>query len=168
MRKLPRLVAESEVGKDVILGIMRKKHPMDVKVTLGQLETAEETGLLGDTKKAKGEEGKSVTPTATDIKPLGLSLAPVNDQLRTLFKLDKDAKGIVITDVTKDSDAAQRGLAPGDFILEIDQDSVESVADVKTKVDAAQKSGRTSVLAFIMRGDDRRFVPLKLQAEQKK
>lgn len=161
IRKLPRLVAETDVGKKVDVKVWRKGAEKMLSVTLGQLETAEEKGMLGDEKPAK--EGKKETPKGTDAPLLGLTLAPLTDGARATYNIDKALNGVVITDVKKDGPAAEKGLSPGDVITEVDQQEVTDPAQVVTKSAAAQKAGRGSVLLFITHGKDKQFVAVKIK-----
>ncbi len=97
------------------------------------------------------------------MESVGLKLAPLTDNLRTVHKLPKTVNGVLITEVKKGGLAADKGLNAGDVIVEIDQQAVATPDDVAGKVAAAQKAGRNSVLFFIARGGDMRFIALKLK-----
>ena len=89
MRKLPRIVAETEVGKPVPVEIWRSNKKITLSVTVGRLreeEKAEASTGGGDT--GKGREAEKA------LRSLGLTLAPVSDELRGRFKLADDAKGV--------------------------------------------------------------------------
>ena len=47
--------------------------------------------------------------------------------------------------------AAERGLKPGDVIMEVQQGEVASPADIQKQVDAARKADRKFVLMLIQR-----------------
>lgn len=158
MKQLPKLVAEAEVGKKVALTLWHKGKEQTVTVDLGQLEKAEETGMVDD-KKADGKS--SVKSTA--VAGIGLSLSPLTDQLRDTYKIAKTVNGVLVTEVTKNSMAADKGVEPGDVIVEVDQQEVTTPQQVADKVRAAEKANRSSVLFFMARGDDMRFVALKLK-----
>lgn len=160
MRQLPRLVAESEVGKEATLTVWRKGEKKTMKVGLGQLENAEEADKTTAPGKAPAADPKA---SSTDVAALGLSLAPLNDTLRSTYAIDKNMQGVVITDVVKGSDAAEKGIMTGDLIIEADQKEVEKPADITGRVEAATKEKRASVLLFLARKGDRRFVAVKIK-----
>ena len=56
---------------------------------------------------------------------------------------------MVITKVDPDSDAADKGLQPGDVVLRIGNRAVADPADVQTGVAEAKKGGRKSVLLLV-------------------
>jgi serine protease Do len=69
-----------------------------------------------------------------------------------MYNLGDDVNsGVVITKVDPDSDAATKGLQPGDVVLKINNRSVKSPADFQSGVADAQKGGRKSVLLLVAR-----------------
>ena len=151
MRQLPRLVADTEVNKEVAVRVWRRGEEMEVSVTLGELEAAEEEGLLA----AVPGEGP-----VEEMDTLGLTLSGVTEDLRGRFGLGPDASGVVITNVAPESAAADKGLRAGELILEVGQEAVANVADVQRKVEEARDAGRRSVLLLVEREGDLRFVAL--------
>ena len=69
---------------------------------------------------------------------------------------------MVVIDVAKNSTADDRGVRPGDVIMEAAQEEVRSPQDVSAKVDQAKKSGRKSILLLVERQGDLHFVALRL------
>ncbi|HCS23184.1 MAG TPA: DegQ family serine endoprotease [Alphaproteobacteria bacterium] len=160
MRKLPRIVAETEVGKKVPVTIWREGAETTLTVELGQMESTEKAA---DEKAQTGTPAPAAISAAKDIPEIGLSVAPISDTLRQLHGIPDTATGVVVTQVTKDSGAAERGVAVGDVIVEIDQQDSASPENVAQKVAEAKKAGRTSVLMFVARKEDRRFIALRLK-----
>ncbi len=163
MKRLPRMVAEAEVGRKVELGIWRKGENTKITVTLGQLETAEEAGQLTPGGKDKPEAAAEEKMPATDVPSIGLKLSLLTDEAREKYGVAKSVTGALVSGVTADSPAAQKGLAEGDVVVEIDQQDVGTPEDVATKAAAAQKAGEPSVLLFIARKNDRNYVVVKFK-----
>jgi serine protease Do len=162
MRELPLMVAQDEIGKKVPLVVWRKGGEKTLSLTLGQLEKAEETGLVETNAKKKKDDAKPSETDKTAIEGLGLSVAPLTAKMRDTYGLPKDVKGVAIVEVKKGGAADEKGLAIGDVISEVDQQDVATPKDVSGKIEAAQKAGKTSVLLFIARKNDMRFVAVKL------
>jgi serine protease Do len=158
MRQLPKLVADAEVGKKSALTLWRKGKELTVTVDLGQLEKAEETGMIA----GKKEDKKTAVPS-TVVESVGLGLAPLTDRLRDTYKIPPATNGVLVTEVRKDGIAADKGLEEGDVIVEVDQQEVATPEQVAGKIAAAEKAKRTTVLLFVARKDDMRFVALKLK-----
>jgi serine protease Do len=157
MRRLPRLVAETPVGKTVALTVWRKHKESTLEVKVGRLEESEQqqANVQEPPKKAAKDEGAIV-------KTLGLTLSGITPDLKEKFSLSGDSKGVVVVDVAKDSPAAAKGVRPGDLIMEAAQEEVKSPGEVSNKIDEAKKSGRRSILLLVERQGDLRFVALRL------
>ncbi|NNG03268.1 MAG: DegQ family serine endoprotease [Inquilinus sp.] len=157
MRRLPRLVAETPVNQRVAVQVWRKGRMETLRVTLGELEAAEEAGLLA----GLTEPGEPV-PESQDLDELGLSLSGLNDDLLRQYGITPGTEGVVVTEVVPGSPAEEKGLRPGEVIIEIGQEKVTSAADVARMVEEAREAGRRSVLLLIDRDGDLRFVALSV------
>ena len=73
-----------------------------------------------------------------------------------------DTEGVVVVEVAADSPASEKGLRPGDLIVEVAQQEVKDPGQVTAKINEAKKSGRKSVLLLIDRAGDLRFVALRI------
>jgi len=161
MRELPRMVAESEIDKTVELHLWRKGKTVTAQVKLGQLEKAEETGLVvSDTDVPKDETGMV---NADKVPSIGLTVSPVNRILQQRYNLESGAKGVVVTDVDPAGISSGKGIAPGDLIVEVDQKPVANVKDVIKAVKEVEKAKKRSVLLLISRGGEIRFVALRFK-----
>lgn len=156
MRRLPRVVAETPIDKDVNVTIWRKGKEQTIKARVGELKEEEAVAS------AKPEESKRDQPAKPGVAVLGLTLADITSQLRTQFKLPNDSKGVVVVEVVANSPASQKNIRPGDLIIEVAQDKVTSPADVKAKADKARAAKRKSILLLVERQNDQRFVVLPL------
>jgi serine protease Do len=67
-----------------------------------------------------------------------------------------------VVDVAKDSPAAEKGLKPGDVIMEASQEEIKSAGQIVGKIDDAKKAGRKSILLLVERQGDLRFIALRL------
>ncbi len=157
-RKLPRIVAETEVGKTVDVVVWRDGRRRTVRVTLGELEKFDQANLSTET------PGEVEQPVERAIDELGLSLSTITRTMAEKYSLSTDLEGVVITDVKGDSGAAEKGLRKGDVIVEVNQEKVSTPDAVAAKIKDASKSGRRSVLLLINRDGDLRFVALRIDA----
>jgi serine protease Do len=155
MRHLPRLVAETPVDKTVPVTVWRKRQETALQVKVGRLT---------ETETASATDNPKPTPKATadTVSALGMTLADVTPELKQKYSLADDARGVVVVDVAKDGPGAEKGLKPGDVIMEAAQEEVKSASQVAGKVADARKSGRKSILLLIERQGDLRFVALRL------
>ncbi|MEO6394379.1 MAG: trypsin-like peptidase domain-containing protein, partial [Devosia sp.] len=167
MRDLPRLVAETEVGKVVDLKVLRDGKDMNLSVTLGRLETGEQAILQAQQEVIEppppDEDVAEVVPLALkDI--IGLEVGPIDDAARKAFVIREDVTGVIIKSVTPDSDASRQGLVEGLVISEVNQQDVSGVEDFELKVDAAREAGRPNVLFKITDPTGaNRFIPVQIK-----
>ena len=153
MRRLPRLVAESRIGKDVTVEVWRRGALVRLQVVLGELPE--------DGAEVAASAPASEAPTQS-LEALGLTLATLSDELRETYSLGDSVKGVVVTEVAQGSAAAEKGIRAGDVIVEVSQEEVASPAEVVDRVRAVQDSERRSVLLLVQSGEDLRFVALRL------
>src|SRR5216684_944193 len=157
-KDLSRVVADTAVGKEVDVVIIRKGAEETRKVTLGRLEDGDKAVQAA----AKAKEEPVEKPVTQ--KALGLDLATLSKDLRTRYKIKDSVKGVVITSVDGTSDAAEKRLSAGEVIVEVAQEAVSNAADVKKRVDQLKKDGKKSVLLLVSNADgELRFVALSVQ-----
>ena len=160
-KELPRVVAQTEVGKQVTVNVIRDSKEKEVKVTLGRLEDGEK--LVA---KATGAEKPPAAAAPTTVTLLGMTVSSLTDDLRSKFKTDEKLKGAVVTEVAKDGPAVDKGIAAGDVIMEAGGKAVESSADVSTAIETATKDAKASVLLLIAKAGktgETRFIALKIK-----
>ena len=158
MRDLPRMVADEPIGKSVDVTFLRDGKEQAAKVTVERLEEAEKQASLA--------KPSTQQPAAAERpgKILGLELSPLTDELRKRFKIKDTVNGVVVTGVDRNSAASEKGLQPGQVIVEVAQQLVASPADVQQRVDALKKDGRKSALLLVTNADgELRFVAVTVQ-----
>jgi serine protease Do len=133
----------------------RKRKDTSLQVKVGRL-TEIETASATDTPKTAPKSD------ADTVKALGMTLSDVTPELKEKYSLGDDAKGVVVVDVAKDSPGAEKGLRPGDVIMEAAQEEVKTASQIAGKVADAKKSGRKSILLLVERQGDLRFVALRI------
>ena len=97
---------------------------------------------------------------------LGLKIAPITPDLKEKYQIGDNQKGVVIVEVAPNSQATERGLKPGDVIVEVQQTAVNSPDEVKKRIEAVRKENRKSVLILVQGHDGLRWVPLPLVNEK--
>src|SRR5579859_6776801 len=156
-KDLSRVVADTAVGKEVDVILIRKGEEQTKRVTLGRLE---------DTDKPQPASAKSTPEPEKPVtqKALGLDLANLSKDLRARYKIKDSVKGVLITSVDGTSDAAEKRLAAGEVIVEVAQEAVSNAADIKKRVEQLKKDGKKSVLLLVANADgELRFVALSVQ-----
>jgi serine protease Do len=158
-RKLQKVVAAAPVGRKVKVTVWRNEKKVPLEIMVGELEKYEEVAAHEE---GEGDGSATPAPKAASTELLGLKLSELTPNLRQEFNIPEGVRGVVITDVSFESDAAEKGLRPGDVIIEVSQEQVQSPKEVKDKIESAKKIGRRSVLLLIQHEGNRQFVPLKV------
>ncbi len=155
MRDLPRIVADTPVGKQVDVIVLRKGAEKTLRIKIARLDEK--------IKKASLTSPAVVDDGTKRIDDLGLSLSSLNNDLRKKHKIGKKVAGVVIVDVDPASIAAEKGIKAGDVISEVGQEIVKSPEDVEKRIKELQKLGRKSALLLVVNGKgDLRFVAVKI------
>ncbi len=154
-RDLARKIAELHPNTPVKLSIVRYGEKREVDMKLASFPNKKLASLEDDKPQAKPGE---------QMKDLGLSLAPA-----AKFPGAGD-EGVAITEVDPSSDAADKGLKPGDVILQVAGVTVSDPDDVAEGVKKAMANAKTGtdkdtvkVLMQVKSGDQTRFVALSLK-----
>jgi serine protease Do len=193
MRDLPRVVAESPVGKAVDVVVLRDGKEQTVKVTLGRLEDSDQAAAATDGGESHGgvinpdpdenqdmdqpdgdqaqpmPDGKGKpaqpAPDAADAKSvLGLSLSALSAETRKTFGIAESVDGVLVAEVKAGSLAAEKGLKAGDVIVEVAQEFMRSPDAVVTKVQSLKTEGRRNAQMMIASANgDLRFVAVPME-----
>jgi serine protease Do len=140
-KELSRLIGGMAPGKPAEVTVLRDGKSKLIKVNL--------TELPGAQKEAALKQSDGGAPAADSLDSLGLTVSPA-----------EDGKGLVVTDVDPDGDAADRGIQAGDVIVAVNSKEITSTRDVATAMADAAKAGRKAVLVQVTRDDTSRFVAL--------
>ncbi len=158
MRGLPRLVAQTPIGKKVRVDYVREGENGSAEVEIGLLVDDQPDATLPP---ATPDPGDSKEPATAVL--LGMTLSPLTEDMRGLYNLDKKVTGVVVTEVDGGSAAASKSIKPGDVIVEVAQDQVATPQDVARSIDKVKKSGRKAVLLRVEDAKgDLRFVAVPL------
>ena len=152
MKKLPNVVASTEVGKSVELKIWRNKKLISKRLTLGRLETSEE---FRETK-------PKIVEKDVDIESLKIAVRDLNDQDINNRNLNKKTKGVVITEISNRSPLVNL-LNVNDIIIEVQKTSVKNSSDLNKIVNNIFKKGeKTLLLTVINNNNRRRYLGVKI------
>lgn len=155
MRDLPRIVADTAVGEEVDVVVLRKGKEKTLRIKIARLEEK--------IKNASLTSADSDDDSIKRIEDLGISLSAMNEELRKKHKIDEKVSGVVIVEVDPESVAAEKGIKVGDVIAEVGQEVVKTADEVESRVKELQKLGRKSALLLVVNGKgDLRFIAVKI------
>lgn len=145
IRALPIIVADTAVDREVDVVVIRKGREEKLRVVVGRLDEGDKEAKEVELK-APPEPPK---PPATTKVLGGVEVAVLTPELRTKFKIKDELKGVVVIAVEPGSAAADRGLAAGNLIVEVNQEAIGAPQDIERRIAALKKEGRRSALLMV-------------------
>ena len=152
MKELPRIVAQTEVGKTVEVKIWRNEKELTKKIKLGRLETSEDF---------KAEKKEEADPNISEIKTLKISVRVLSAKDVKIRKLPEGTSGLVITNIQQDSPINY--LKIDNIIIEAQKKKIRSVKDFEKIINGVlQSSEKTMLIAIYNNQNQRRYIGVKL------
>ena len=152
MRTLPKVVANTKVGKSVELKVWRNKKSITKRLTLGRLESSEEFR----------EKKTKTVKKESEIESLKITVRDITDKDITSRNLKKNIKGVIIVDIANRSPLANL-LSVNDIIIEVQKTPVKNSLDLNKLVDGIFKQGeKTLLLTIINNNNRRRYLGVKI------
>ena len=140
-RALLRAIARTEPGTMASIGLRRKGQDLVVPVKVEEWPKM----WWEDVK------GAATEPHWNVPADLGLMVAPLTDQMRASYQVRPEASGVLVTGVLPGSDAAQRGIGPGDVIEQVGDEAVQSAADLQREIDRGRGEKRSFAMFLVAR-----------------
>ena len=151
MRTLPKVVANTKVGKIVKIKIWRNKQLISKNLKLGRLESSEEF---------KEKKTKTKKTEEVEIQKLKINVRNLSNEDVLSRKL-KIKKGVVITEISNKSPL--KGLLNvGDIIIEAKRKPINNSSDLKNIVDNLKKGEKNLLLSIIDNNNRRRYLGVKI------
>jgi serine protease Do len=150
--QLQHEILKKKIGQKVELTVWRKGKTLKVPVTTGELPS--------EVSRASNEPVRPPQEKQQEIGKFGLQVQELTKEMAQRFKLGVQ-KGVIVTDVTDNSLAAQQGIEREDVITEVDS---KPVTDVKSFREALNKSDpKRGVLLYLDRKGSKTFAVLKAE-----
>jgi serine protease Do len=144
-RDLAMDVAGTHAGSSVKLTILRDGKEQTVEVAIAKLQAEEHA--------AADQQGEG---------PIGLALAPLNEQNRDQLGVDASVKGVVVERVAPDSKAADSGVRAGDIIVKIGNEAVNTPSEAAKTIHDAEQDKKQAVPLLVMRDGNTYYLALQL------
>ena len=154
MRTLPKLVAQTEVGKKVEVKIWRNQKLIIKKVLLGRLESSKEFKAENKTESYPSEY--------VSVKELKILIRDLNQEDISERKLPKNTKGIVVMEILDGSPLVF--LSVNDIIVEVQKNKIVSSSQFLNLVkDIINEGQETLYLAIYNSSNQRSYITVKLK-----
>ena len=173
-RALMKRIGDIAPGTSVTLEVLRNGERRSIAVTLGEMPgprnpaamdakaerreapARSDGGSLGaGSSGARSLGAASPVPGTPSARSLGLELAPANGKTG-----GNQAQGVTVTDMDPNGIAAERGIEPGDVILDVGGKATKAPADVETALSETRTRGKRNAVARVKSSDATRFVAL--------
>ncbi len=142
MNSLPPMVAETPVGKEVEMVVIRKGKEKKLMVTIDELK-----------------ERPTLAETTPEIEQMfGLSVQELTPELAKSLSLEGE-KGVVVSSVERGGSAYEAGIQRGDLIQEIENEPVEDMDDYSRIMQEA--ASKKQILMVVRHRGHTRYVVLK-------
>ena len=157
VRDLTTTVANTEIGSTASMVVLRKGKRKTLEITIDELD--EVTDEEEESAEAKSKEEQE--------ELLDLSLSNIDEETREELEIEEGITGVLITGIDYDSGReGLRRLRRGDVIVEVTQQEVSSVEEVKERIEELKSAGRSVVLLSIYRRGEYAHVPVKLDEKE--
>ena len=154
MRTLPKLVAQTEVGKRVMVKIWRNQKLISKKVILGRLESSEQ--FKAETKKAID------TSKHIEVEKLKIIIRDLNKDDISERKLPKNTTGVVITEIFEGS--SLMFVSVNDIIVELQKKKITGSKQFSNLLkNVINKGAETLYLAIYNSSNQRSYITVKLK-----
>ncbi|MBX3521849.1 MAG: Do family serine endopeptidase [Xanthobacteraceae bacterium] len=159
MRNLPRIVAGSEIGKTVDVVVIRKGKEQTLKIHVEKLVEPDKIPK----RQTNAQPQPQPKQNAALARTLGLDVNALNDELRRRYKFSGNRKGLVITSVDPESNAAEQNIEAGLLLAEVSGEPVGTALELRNRVEVLKKAGKKSALLLIVNPDgEQRFVAVAI------
>ena len=152
-RTLPRIVAETQVGKNVAVEVIRRGQRRTFTVVVARLP--EDEALADANDPAANDTG------AAPASRFGMTLEALTREARERYRIGAEVSGVLVAEITPGGPASDK-LRPGDVIVEVAQQRVTSAADVEAKIDAEVGAGRNAVLLLVNREGQQQYIGIRV------
>ncbi len=153
-RELTRRVGDVPPGETVRFTVIRDDRERTVRVELAERPGEDDM-----------QQSSSPALEPGQMRMFGMTLEVPDDEARERLGLGE--RGLIITDLEPQSEAAEKGLRPGDAIVEAVGSDVTGLEDFRSAVEDARERGRAAVLVYVRsQGGQGRYVALELDGEE--
>jgi serine protease Do len=134
---LVEMIMATKPGTTVPVKVLRDKAEKTLSVTVEELDLETESG--GASEQSQQE---------TVGSGFGITLGPLGSDMARRLRVPSGTRGVLVTEVDPMSAAAREGVRPGDVILKVNGQAVETVRDASEALQAVRKGGAARMLLW--------------------
>lgn len=142
-------IATREPGTEIKLGIVRDGESMTINVTLGELPSEQTASNTQEPDKDLEEQ-------------LGFRAQNLTSDLAERLGLQPSQDGVVVTAISRGSNAYRQGLREGDVITSVSRNEVSNISEFNAEINNIIESDNNVVVLRIVRGGINQFIAFEL------
>ena len=152
MKELPKIVAETSVGKKVKVKIWRNNKEFTKEIILGRLETSDDF---------VAQDTKPKLPKETYIEGLKIRVRLLTKEDVQQRKLPSNTTGVVITEI--DQNSPINYLKVNNIIVEAQKKKIKTIGELNNLIKIAQrKTDKNILIAIFNNQNQKRYIGVKL------
>src|SRR5215471_13542839 len=141
---LVSMVVNTKPGTSVPVGVFRNNQRKSLNVTVDELDL--------DAEQSRQARRTGTTPEPVDRQPpqtsFGMTLEQITPELARRLELPANTGGAIVTDVDRNSPAANGGVFPNDVIVEVNRHKVSNLSQVTKELQNVQPGQPAFVLVW--------------------
>ena len=130
-KDLPKVVAETDIGKEVIVKVWRNGAMTNITVKIDELN----------------EGVKVASNDGLYVKDLDITLAELDNETKQTMGVDMKTQGILVKEVG----SKNQSLRPNDIIIQVSSEKIDSLASFETILEDSLKLKRDKLLLRVIR-----------------
>ena len=158
VRDLTTAVAETRVGSATTMEVIRNGERLTLGITVAR-RTPAALAQLGVDGEPKDKPNQSADPLAS----YGLRVEALSADDMANLGFQRYRTGLLVAEVQEDAIFDSRDLQAGDIILEVDQKTPASAADLAVALDRAIDDGATLIPMIVIRDGQRNWIAPRIQ-----
>lgn len=143
-------IATSSPGTEVELGVIRDGEEMEVTVTLGEMPDD----------LAMTDEQRQQEPSIE--KQLGFSVQNLTPEIAQKLQLEPNQEGVVVTQISRQSEAYRQGLRQGHVVTEVDRQPISDVRDFKEMINSTIEQNEDIILLRVLTSSTSQLIAFEI------
>ncbi len=154
-RKLQLFVAETQVGDEITLKVIRDTKNIELKAIIAEVIDDKEEKLEVNDKLSKNINNQNL------LEKSGVIFTNLTEDLKNRFNLNKNINGLFVVEIKSDDPNIK--LRANDIVLAINQESVTNIDQFNLIYEKLKSSNKKNAILLVKRRDFSMFIVLPIK-----
>jgi len=154
-RKLQLFVAETQVGDEITLKVIRDTKNIELKAIIAEVIDDKEEKLEVNDKLSKNINNQNL------LEKSGVIFTNLTEDLKNRFNLNKNINGLFVVEIKSDDPNIK--LRANDIVLAINQESVMNIDQFNLIYEKLKSSNKKNAILLVKRRDFSMFIVLPIK-----